>query len=116
MAHTARLHRESVAGFEDATMLDMAEVEALAEEGREVLRERLMAPDRALRAIPETRLAAADEATQFSSGQEVEAPAGTEPGLVRVYGAAGEFLGVGELGEDRRLAPKRVFSTGEKNP
>lgn len=116
VAHTARLHRESVAGFENDAMLDLAEVEALAEEGREVLRERLVAPDLALRAMPDVRLAATEEATRFTAGNAVESPSRAEKGPVRVYGAAGEFLGVGELGEDGRLAPKRVFSTGEKNP
>jgi tRNA pseudouridine55 synthase len=116
VAHTARLHRESVAGFEDAAMLDMAEVEGLAAKGREVLRERLVAPDRALRAMPEVRLAAADEALRFRAGSAVEAPERANAGLVRVYGETGEFLGVGELGADGQVAPKRVFLAGEKNP
>lgn len=116
VAHTARLHRESIAGFERAAMLDMARIEALAEEGRDVLRAQLMAADEALRGLPETRLEAGGEALRFSSGQEVEAPPGTEPGLVRVYDAAGQFLGIGELGQQGRIAPRRVFSTAEKNP
>jgi tRNA pseudouridine55 synthase len=116
VAHTARLHRESVAGFENAVMLEMAEVEALAAEGREALRERLLAPDRALRAMPEVRLALADVALRFTTGSAVEAPVKANEGLVRVYGETGEFLGVGELGPDGRVAPKRVFLTGEKNP
>ncbi|NIV18081.1 MAG: hypothetical protein GWN47_06625 [Woeseiaceae bacterium] len=116
VAHTARLHRESVAGFETAAMLDMARIEALAEEGRDALRAQLMTPDEALGGLPEAKLGGADDALRFSSGQEVEAPAGTEPGLVRVYGAEGEFLGIGELGQHGLIAPRRVFSAGEKNP
>ena len=95
---------------------DMAEVEEMAAKGREALRERLLAPDLALRAMPEVRLAVADEALRFTAGNAVGAPASANEGLVRVYGKTGEFLGVGELGPDGRVAPKRVFLTGEKNP
>ena len=116
VAHTARLHRESVAGFETAAMLDMGRIEALATQGRDNLRAQLIGADVALGGLPEARLDAAAEAARFVSGQEVDGPDGTDPGLVRVYGDAGEFLGVGELGQHGRIAPKRVFSTGEKNP
>lgn len=116
VAHTARLHRESVAGFEAAEMLDLSSIEAAAEKGQEVLRAYLLPADKALAGLPEAELGAADGG-RFSMGQAVTPPEGAiGPGLVRVYGEAGKFLGVGELGRDGWLAPKRVFSTGEKNP
>lgn len=116
VAHTARLHRESVAGFENAAMLGLSEIEALAEDDREALRARLIAPDEALKGMPEARLAEAGEGRRFAAGQEVDAPGSAESGLVRVYGADGEFLGVGERGQHGLIAPRRVFSMGEKNP
>ena len=107
LAHTARLHRETVGHFRAEEMLDMAAVEALAEQGTQVLAERLLPADVALTAWPECRVAAAD-AARFSGGQSVPAPAGPA-GYVRVYGAEDQFLGVGELGDDGAVAPKRIF-------
>lgn len=115
VAHTARLHRESVAEFRAEEMLDLASVEAAADAGVEALRERLLPPDVALEAMPELRIGA--EARQrFLQGQAVGCAGTGLDGLVRVYGEEGEFLGVGALAGDGELAPRRVFHTGEKNP
>jgi tRNA pseudouridine55 synthase len=110
VAYTQHLHRESVAGFEASAMVDLATAEALAADGAEGLRERLLAPDRALLGLPPVildNLAAA----RFRQGMAVESD-GAEAGLVRVYGPDGEaaFLGVGEAAGDGRVAPKRVFA------
>jgi len=107
LAHTARLHRETVGHFRSEDMLDMAAVEALAEQGTQVLAASLLAADVALTAWPECTVSAAD-AARFSGGQSVPAPAGPG-GYVRVYGAEGQFLGVGELDDDGAVAPKRIF-------
>ncbi|MEL7187191.1 MAG: tRNA pseudouridine(55) synthase TruB [Pseudomonadota bacterium] len=108
LAHTARLHRESVGAFESDGMLDMAAVEALAESGE--LQDRLLAADVALGGMPAVVVAAA-EAEKFCGGQAVEAAAEAGEGLVRTYGPEHRFLGVGELADDGRVAPRRVFKT-----
>ena len=109
VAHTAHLHRETVADFESASMLDMAEAEAIAAAGREGLIERLLPPDRALASLPAVAIDA-DASSKFCGGQAVTAavPANGS-GLTRVYGGKQEFLGVGELAEGGQLAPRRVF-------
>jgi len=110
VAHTARLHREAVAGFEAMGMLELPVAEALAEDGPEALRQRLLAPDTALMALPAVAL---DEAAVgcFRMGQKVATGNGETVGLARVYGPGGEidFIGVGEFAGDGALAPKRVF-------
>lgn len=110
LAHTARLHRESVGHFEASAMLGLSEAESLLEQGRELLTGRLLAADAALTAMGEVQL---DDAAgqRFGSGLEVSAPTGAQSGLVRVYGAggSGDFLGVGEVAGVDRVAPKRVF-------
>ena len=110
LAHTSRLHREHVAGFEAADMLDLATAEALAEPGPGRLREHLLRPDTALAGMPAVAVDAA-AAERFQSGQAVQATA-VSPGLVRVYGPAGDedFLGVGEAAGGGSVAPKRVFA------
>ena len=115
VAHTARLHREALGPFGAADMLPLDAVEALAGEGREALAAKLLAPDAALVELPARQVNAA-EARKFRHGQDLEGPAAARPGLVRVYGADAEFLGVGELDAAGRLRPRRVFLGGEKNP
>lgn len=115
VAHTARLHRESVGGFSEADMLDLAAAETLAESGPAALRERLLPPDIALEGMPPVSIdAAAGE--RFCGGQAVEVADEGNTGLARVYGAGRRFLGVGELAGNGRLAPRRVFQIPVKNP
>ena len=115
VAHTARLHRESVGDFESAKMIDMAAVEALAEEGLEPLRAKLLPADVALADMPGISIIAED-AERFCGGQAVAVDANEQTGLARVYEAGERFLGVGELSGDGQLAPRRVFLTQEKTP
>ncbi len=115
VAHTMRLHRESVGDFRAADMLDLKGLEAVAVSGPEGLKARLLPPDTALEGLAAIELDN-DASDRFRVGQANTVSATATAGLVRVYGGAKEFLGVGELSDDGQLAPKRVFGTGEKNP
>jgi tRNA pseudouridine55 synthase len=114
VAHTARLHRETVGTFQAADMLDLNRVEAVAAAGSAALMARLLPPDTALEDMPAVTLDATATA-RFSAGQEVAAPLQGPAGLLRVYGPGGRFAGVGELSRGDRLAPRRVFHSSEKN-
>lgn len=113
VAHTARLHRETVGHFKSEDMLDLAAVEALAEGGSMALEERLLTPDVALAGFPPISLDASS-GEQFSGGQIVSVAPESITGLARVYGAGNQFLGVGELAGNGQLAPRRVFLIHEK--
>lgn len=113
VAHTARLHRESVGDFKSDAMLDMSAVEALAEQGPEPLRAKLLPADVALAKMPGVTVSAED-AAKFCGGQQVAAEG--QKGLARVYASGHKFLGVGQLSGDGQLAPRRVFRTQEKTP
>ena len=115
VAHTARLHRETVGDFDSANMLDMAAIEALAAKGPEPLRAKLLPADVALMGMPDVSVTAED-AERFCRGQVVKVANGGQKGLVRVYAAGSRFLGVGELVEDGQVAPRRVFLTHEDSP
>ena len=115
VAHTARLHRESVGDFRADDMLDLTGLEEVAASGAECLKARLLPPDTALEGLAAVELDN-DASDRFTVGQVNSLSAPATAGLVRVYGGANEFLGVGELSDDGQLAPKRVFRTGEKNP
>ena len=115
VAHTARLHRETVGGFEPADMLDLEAAEAIADQNPAGLRGQLLPADRALASLPAVALAD-DAAARFLHGQAVSVGESETAGLTRVYGAGGEedFLGVGELTEAGELRPKRVFGQRSK--
>ncbi len=110
VAHTASLHRESVGDFRAEDMLDLTSAELAAETGPEALRARLLPADTALAGWPQRQI---DEeaALRFADGQSVPVGrCGSETGRVRVYSDNGkQFLGVGELGADGLLAPRRIF-------
>ena len=94
VAHTARLHRESVGHFRSADMLDLSAVEALADDSQLALRERLLAPDVALVGFPPVSL---DESAglRFSGGQPVTVAEESRTGLARVYRCRQAIFGCG---------------------
>ena len=110
VAHTARLHREAVGGFDAAAMLDMNAAAAIFEQGPEALRERLLPADVALLDLPSIAVDSAG-VTAFRLGQAVTLGGEQQQGLARVYGpgSEAEFLGVGRLSGNGTVAPKRVF-------
>lgn len=112
VAHTLSLHRETVAGFAAADMVELETLESVAAaEGPRALERFLLPIDNALQHWPACELAAGlDE--RFASGQPVIAAAGDGPGgqLLRAYSADGRLLGIGQATGDGRVAPKRVFN------
>ena len=108
VAHTGRLHRETVGNFQAEDMLDLPGAERVAEDGPEALRARLLPADCALSSWPDCHISAAD-AERFCRGQAITVAVGGAEGLVRVYAGEDRFLGVGELGSGAMLAPRRIF-------
>ncbi|MEM1174249.1 MAG: tRNA pseudouridine(55) synthase TruB [Pseudomonadota bacterium] len=103
VAYTHSLHREAVGEFEELDSVDW--VTANSQEPQ-ALKGLLLPADRALRFMPRLDLDGADS-ERFMQGQAVIGQ--VEPGLVRLYNASNDFLGVGESDEAGRVSPKRVF-------
>ncbi|MGE0485745.1 MAG: tRNA pseudouridine(55) synthase TruB [Gammaproteobacteria bacterium] len=91
----------------------------LADGGHAALDALLLDQDTALEHLPRTELGD-DAAWYFGRGQAVQATSAPRDGLLRIYDAAGHFLGVGEVLDDGRVSPRRLFhqqapeSQGEK--
>jgi len=107
VAHTTRLHRETVGGFRAEDMLDMTGAEQAAEAGPAALRNRLLPADAALTDWLECDLAEVD-GQRFCGGQAVACTIAGE-GLAKVYGPARRFLGIGEIVAGGQIAPRRIF-------
>ncbi len=111
LAHTEKLHRETVGAFRAEDMLDLQGAEKAAADGPAALRERLLPADAALQSWPRCQVAEED-AARFAGGQSVACD-GESAGRVRVYRADGGFIGIGEGTGDGRVAPRRVFRLPE---
>jgi tRNA pseudouridine55 synthase len=110
VAHVAALRRVAVEPFGDESMTTLEALEAVAQQsGTAGLDELLLPADRALVDWPGVVLSAA-AAARIEHGQEIEAEELWPLGPVKIYGDEGEFLAIGEVTPQRRLAPRRVFS------
>lgn len=107
-AHVAQLRRTAAGPFtlEHCVVLDRVE-QLAAERCFAELNELLRPIDSGLVAMPEVRLPEVS-AFYFNQGQPVLVPNAPLTGLVRARLDSGEFLGVGEIIDDGRLAPRRL--------
>ncbi|MDX1519015.1 MAG: tRNA pseudouridine(55) synthase TruB, partial [Gammaproteobacteria bacterium] len=90
-------------------MHSLEEVEALAEEGPESLDRLLLPPDRAVEDL--SRIQLVESITYYlQQGQPVLVPQAPTTGHVRLYNEDGMFLGIGEILDDGRVAPRRMLA------
>lgn len=108
--HVVGLRRHGVGPYTDLPMKTLDEIRAAAEEGGFAALDALLLPlDTALGDWPEVRLNS-DSAYYLKMGQPVQVPKAPTEGWVRLYDATGEFIGVGEVEDDGRIAPRRLMS------
>jgi tRNA pseudouridine55 synthase len=105
-AYLARLRRLAIGPFSLASAVTIAALEALDAEARDA---RLLPLDALIGHLPAITLGE-EAARRFAQGQSTECP-GFEPGRARVCGAGGVFLGIGTVGPDGRLQPRRLLRT-----
>lgn len=112
--HVIALRRLQAGPFGEADMVTLPELEAMFEEGGfPALDARLLPVWSAVRDWPEVTL---EEVTAFylKQGQSVLVPHAPTRGWVRLRhkseGREGDFLGVGEVLDDGRIAPRRLLA------
>ena len=112
-AHLTALRRSAVAPFPPGQLVTLEQVETAAATVP------LLAPDAALPQLPVVELDR-NLATRVRQGQRVPAEgptAGADGGLVRLYGPAERFLGIGSLEQGGTvLKPVRLFNDLGANP
>ena len=108
-AHVQTLRRTGLGPYEEADMVSMDELKALAENRQH---DGCIQPiDGALMDWPEVRLSES-VAFYLKQGQPVVVSQAPTEGLVRLYDASG-FLGIGQILDDGRVAPKRLMNLGQ---
>ncbi|MDZ3995355.1 tRNA pseudouridine(55) synthase TruB [Pseudomonas sp. Teo4] len=108
-AYVAELRRTQAGPFELAQTVTLDELEqAHAEGGNEALDRFLMPSDSGLQDWPLVRLSE-HSAFYWLHGQAVRAPDAPQFGMVRVQDHNARFIGIGEVSEDGRIAPRRLI-------
>ena len=111
-AHVADLRRLGVGPFDDSAMLTMQALEARRDEAGEAGLDALLLPmESGLANWPDVHLIG-DAAFYLRQGQPVLVPKAPTSGLVRLYEGETRFLGVGEILDDGRVAPRRLLNAG----
>jgi tRNA pseudouridine55 synthase len=107
-AHVAGLRRLGVGPFDDSGMIGMEQLEAVAAEGHYALDQLLLPMESGLTQWPDVRLTG-DAAFYLRQGQPVLVPKAPTTGWVRLYEGESRFLGMGEILDDGRVAPRRLM-------
>lgn len=104
-AHLSALRRTAVGRFGLDSAHTLESLQAMTADARDRC---LLPVDALLQNLPEVRLEPAD-AARFVRGQTVPWD-GAAQARIRVYGAGGGLLGVGEAAADGTISPKRVIA------
>ncbi|MCB1675769.1 MAG: tRNA pseudouridine(55) synthase TruB [Halioglobus sp.] len=111
-AHVSVLRRTQAGPFASGDSVTLAMLEALKANERLAEMDALLLPaDSALGALPLVRLSESG-GFYMRQGQPVLVPNAPCDGMVRVALESGEFLGVGEILDDGRVAPRRLIVAG----
>jgi tRNA pseudouridine55 synthase len=105
-AHVIGLHRIAVVPYQDKKMHTLADLEAIA---HTELMSHLLPVETSLDSYPAVNLSTA-AVFYLKTGQAVMAPHLPTQGFVRIYDNH-QFLGVGEIMEDGKLAPRRLVTS-----
>ncbi|MFV0478412.1 MAG: tRNA pseudouridine(55) synthase TruB [Parahaliea sp.] len=110
-AHVSRLRRTKVGPFHLAGSISLDKLEVLKQRGQLPEMDALLLPlDTAVRQLPLVELTESG-GFYIRQGQPVMVPNAPCNGMVRVALETGEFLGVAEILDDGRVAPRRLIVT-----
>ncbi|MCG7931656.1 MAG: tRNA pseudouridine(55) synthase TruB [Candidatus Thiodiazotropha lotti] len=108
-AYVSGLRRTGVGPYDDQSMLTLEQVqEAFGEKCFAEMDEWMLPLESALADWPEVALSA-DAAFYMKQGQPILVPNAPTSGWVRLYANKTDFIGVGQILDDGRVAPKRLM-------
>jgi len=110
-ASVETLHRFGAGPFDGADMVPLTELMARAERGLDALDEVLLPIEAAVAHWPGVSLPDA-VAYYLRRGQPVLVPHAPTEGWVRIFAGGDRFVGVGEVLDDGRVAPRRLMNAG----
>ena len=103
-----------VSPYDQAKMYTMEEIEEIHHKhGADALTELLIPIETSVQALPSVKLSTSAQ-FYMRTGQPVMVPNMPVNGMVRLYSSTGQFIGVGEMMDDGRVAPRRLASQPDK--
>ncbi len=109
-AHVAGLRRTAVGPYQEDQMVTMERLEQLREQDKAAMDDLLLPVESALVQWPDVELTP-DAAFYLQQGQPVLVPHAPTEGWVRLYERGHRFIGMGQILDDGRVAPKRLMKT-----
>lgn len=110
-AHIQGLRRTGVGPFiDDSCWVTLDKLTELAQQGVEALDSMILPVELALTQHPEVKLSS-DGAYYLRQGQPVLVPHAPTDGWVRLFDPQQQFLGMGEILDDGRVAPRRLLKS-----
>ena len=110
-AHLSALRRTQSGPFDMQHVVTLAELEQLAEKGATELDKLLLPMESALVDWPQVSLTE-HMAYYLRQGQAVQVPQAPADGWVKIFAEDQQFLGIGQILSDGRVAPKRLINMG----
>lgn len=107
-AHVSALRRTAVGPYGDTELVTLEQLRALKEQDMPAMDDLLLPIETALTQWPDVELSA-DAAFYLQQGQPVSVPHAPTSGWVRLYESNRHFLGMGEILDDGRVAPRRLM-------
>lgn len=111
-AHISSLRRLKAGPFYETQMVTQSQLNVVAEGGLERLDNLLLPMDSALTDMPKVLLKK-DVVFYLCQGQTVVASGLPKSGKLRIYDQSSNFIGLGEVTQDGRIAPKRLINNIE---
>lgn len=109
VGHVTRLRRTAAGPYDESDLVTLEQIETASEKGVETV-DRLLHPlDSALDDWPAVHLGR-ESAVYFRQGQALQVPGAPTDGRLRVYDADERFVGIGEVLDDGRVAPRRLIA------
>jgi len=109
-AYVSALHRVSVTPYFTQKMYTLSELEDISQaHGQQGLQNCLLPLETSVERFPAITLSSSS-AFYLKTGQAVMAPKMLTHGLIRLYSESNQFLGMGEMLDDGRVTPKRLFN------
>jgi len=109
-AHVSALRRTAVGPYGDDKLVGLEALRELKEKAMPVMDELLLPIETALSQWPDVDLST-DAAFYLQQGQPVLVPHAPTSGWVRLYAGNRSFLGMGEVLDDGRVAPRRLMKS-----
>ncbi len=109
-AHVTALRRTALGPYLEKDLLTLEQLEQMHESDKFSMDQHLLPLDSAVAEYDAVELDA-DSSYYLRQGQPVQLSGAPDEGWVRIYGEQEEFLGVGEIDRDGRIAPRRLVAS-----